>query len=558
MHAQAVGNLREVDSALATDAQMVSRMRVVLSAAGLFAVSIDPAGMSGIGGSTLPVFALYLAYSVGLYICSQLGQPFSTSKWLHWLDVCWIGLIVLATGGLNSLFFLFFFFAILTSAFRWGFDEGARITLASAGLFAACGVLSVTEPDLPRLLLRTIFLLTLGYMSVYWGESIVRSRRQLALLRDVSTLANPRFGVDQTIITVLQKTCAFFDGTRCILVLQDHSAASYSIRTVDESGSKQSTAAEQICAQVAAPLMAFSPDHTMLHTRQRWPLLSLSAGSLKYSATNDQWTRSTGTTAESLAELLEAHSFISAPLTLRKGEGRIYVAAPSNGFTKADALFLGHIVAQAFPVIENIELLDRMASEAAAQERQKMAWNLHDTALQPYIGLRLALSAVRNKASASNPLVDDLDKLSSMTSQVIGDLRQYVKSIKDGAPPTEPMFLDLLRGHAAQLRKLYGIEIEVRADGELDVGDRLSAEVLQVVREGLSNICKHTAAHRGQVKLKRAEGWLNIQIENEGMGVPPVNFVPRSITERATALGGNARVQLGPLGHTAVHIAIPV
>ena len=39
-------------------------------------------------------------------------------------------------------------------AFRWGFDEGARVTLASVALFAACGLGSTTEQDLPRLLLR--------------------------------------------------------------------------------------------------------------------------------------------------------------------------------------------------------------------------------------------------------------------------------------------------------------------------------------------------------------------------------------------------------------------
>jgi signal transduction histidine kinase len=95
-------------------------------------------------------------------------------------------------------------------------------------------------------------------------------------------------------------------------------------------------------------------------------------------------------------------------------------------------------------------------------------------------------------------------------------------------------------------------------EGELNVSDRLTAEVLQVVREGLSNICKHTDAQRGLVKLQCADGWLKIQIENEGIGTQSIDFMPRSITERASALGGTAQVKQGVGGGTAVLIEIPV
>jgi signal transduction histidine kinase len=95
-------------------------------------------------------------------------------------------------------------------------------------------------------------------------------------------------------------------------------------------------------------------------------------------------------------------------------------------------------------------------------------------------------------------------------------------------------------------------------EGELKVSDRLIAEVVQVVREGLSNICKHTVAQRGSVKLRCAHGWLKIQIENEGTGTPAADFIPRSITERAAALGGRTQVNSGPDGGTSVYVEIPV
>lgn len=550
----------EISSRLArdaADATMVGRMRLVLSTSALLTIFIDPQGINELTSFAPLVFCGYILHSVVLYILSQLDRPFLQSKVIHWLDVGWYALIVFFTGGSNSFFFLFFFFAILTTSFRWGFEEGARVTLASSALFVVTGLVSVTETEIPRLLLRTTFMLALGYMIAYWGESDVAQKRRLTLLRDVSQLSNPRFGVDRTIASVLEQTRAFFKASSCILVKWDTESATWSLRTAMEDHAGRAINAEPISAEAAAPLMAFPQEQIVVYNRPLWPALPRTGGSRTLDTAQVRWTRRVGEPGESLAELLEARSFISAPLSLIKGEGRIYVVSSKIGFSKADALFLSHIGAQAFPVIESIELLDRLASEAALRERQKIARDLHDTTIQPYIGLKHGLSAVRNKAAADNPLIDDLDKLTAMATQVVGDLRRYAGTFNNGQGLSEPVFLVALRRQAAQVREFYGIDIAVSTEGELDMSDRLAAEVFQVINEGMSNIRKHTSARHGFIKLTCAHGRLHIQIENECPGAQPIPFVPRSIADRAAALGGTAHVEKGANGGTAVHIEIP-
>lgn len=548
----------EVDTSVAADAQMVASMRLVLSISALSAVLVDPSGLRGIAGFTWLPFFGYILYGLVIYSCSRLGSPFSHGRAVHWLDLCWYALIVLSTDGIHSFFFLFFFFAILTSSFRWGFEEGARVTLASVALFAACGVGSTTEMDLPRLLLRATFLLALGYISVHWGGSKVELKRRLALLRDVSRLSNPRFGVDHTITSVLEKIQIFFKGSCCILVMRDKESGSCSLRTIRGAGAKDSVNAEWIGAEAAAPLMALPQNRIVAYSHPLWPAMSALAGAAAYDSAEGKWSNLDGPTSDSLADLLDARSFICAPVSLRRSEGRLYVFSGQRALRKADALFLSHIGAQVFPMIENIELLDRMASDAASQERQKIALDLHDTAIQPYIGLKMGLSALRNKAAADNPLIEDLDKLGEMAAKVISDLRRYAGMVRDGLGKTEQTLIVFLRQQAVQIKDFYGIEIAVCVEGELNVSDRLTAEVLQIVREGLNNICKHTLARRGAVKLECADGLISVRIENDADGTQPVEFQPRSITERATALGGNAHVRLGTGGATAVHIEIPV
>lgn len=189
-----------------------------------------------------------------------------------------------------------------------------------------------------------------------------------------------------------------------------------------------------------------------------------------------------------------------------------------------------------------------------------MSLNLHDTAIQPYIGLKLGLSALQHKASVDNPLRGDLDKLISMSEKVICDLRHYAKTLNAGSHLQEPAFLAVLRQQAAQMQEFYGINIDISMASDMPVSDRLSTEVVQMVREGLSNICKHTMAQRGVIKIECVNGWLTIQIENESVGPDRkfADFMPRSLSERAAGLGGKVHVRQIPQGNTVVHVEIPV
>ena len=541
------------------DALMVSRMRMVLAVSVLLAVFIDPSGLSAMSGFRWIVFLGYLIHSIVIYIYTQLDKLFSQSVLIPRLDVLWFALIVIFTGGVDSFFFLFFFFAIITSSFRWGFEEGAKVTIASVILFAASGLMLETQSDFSRLLLRSTFLLTIGYMSVYWGESKVRLILQMELLRNVSRLSNPRFGVEHTIINVLEQTRDFFKASSCILVMRDKESGKYSLRTIKDGNATQSFSAEPVSAEAASPLMAVSQEHIIAYSRPLWPFSSsLFQETLSYDCSTHRWGKQEGISSRNLAEILEVCSFISAPLSLRMQQGRIYIISSIDSFNKSDALFLGHIAVHAFPVIESIELLDKMASEAALQERHKISLDLHDTTIQPYIGLKLGLGALRNKASADNPLIEDINKLTLMTEKVIWELRQFALNFKNSHVQTGPILLLVLNQQAAQVRDFYGIDISIIIAGELKVNDRLATEVLQLVREGLSNICRHTLAQKGFVKIQCSSASLKIQIENEHKGVQPIAFTPRSMSERTAVLGGKLHVYQGLGGSTVVNLEIPI
>lgn len=539
------------------DTTMVNGMRLLLSSATLLTLFIDPESAGKLSKITWLIFSAYTVHSLLLYVLALLGFSLPQDTLLYWLDVAWYGLIVFSSSSHNNLFFLFFFFAILTSSFQRGFEEGARITLASAGLFAATALFGETDAELSRLLLRTTFLLALGYMIAYWGGSAITQRSHLALLRDVSQLSNPRFGVDQTITSVLEKTRSYFHARSCLLVVQDKGSPHWSLRSAVHTGTEVVTTSAILSDEAASPLLAFPAEKIVLYNHPLSGWLPWTGGVRTLDADSGRWLRHDDTAGASLAELLEAHSFISTPLPLRNGTGRLYIVSTTS-LSKTDALFLSHIGAQAFPVIENIDLLDRLASQAASREREKIARDLHDTAIQPYIGLRHGLAALRNEALPDNPLLPELEKLILMSGQVITDLRSYARTFKNGQVQSEPELLVALRRQAAQIHEFYGIDITLHIEGDLHINDRLAAEVFQIVNEGMSNIRKHTSARHGAVKLTCVQGALHISIDNECAAAHVPDFLPDSLAERAAALGGSARVTHNTLGNTSVQIEIPI
>jgi hypothetical protein len=58
-----------------------------------------------------------------------------------------------------------------------------------------------------------------------------------------------------------------------------------------------------------------------------------------------------------------------------------------GAFDQADVEFLLLVFDHTTPMLQNITLVDQLASDAADAERQRIALDFHDRVTQPYIGL---------------------------------------------------------------------------------------------------------------------------------------------------------------------------
>lgn len=240
--------------------------------------------------------------------------------------------------------------------------------------------------------------------------------------------------------------------------------------------------------------------------------------------------------------------------------GQLYVLSRRRRYGDADIGLLREAIARFMPLVEALTLLDRQASSAARKERRRISLDLHDSAIQPYLGLRLGLEALRRKAAPGNALAGDIDDLYRMTEDSIAELRGYVRGLDGRTQVPAGTLAEGLKRQAERFRAFYGIDADIQLLSPVDLNDRLSAEVVQMVGEGLSNIGRHTSSRRATITLCVGEGHLVLRIVNHGETGRSLwhCFTPSSLTRRARHLGGTVEVAPEPQGGTRVSVTIPL
>ncbi len=484
---------------------------------------------------------------------------------MPWIDAgCYLVLVSLSSGT-NSIFFFFFFFAILVASFRQGFGAGLGVAVVSAVSFTLVGYATTqTQFEWNRFLLRPVYLLALGYMMAYWGGSEIRLKRQLNLLREVTNLANPRFGLAHTLGSVMRRLRAYYDADSCLLVWSEARASHHFLLTVRRDEDESAAHVERVPEPLALLLLTLPETSSLVYNGPRSPLQFREEGRRASGPAREAGAHLSAEAA-SLAARLEAESFVSVPARFRgRVVGRLFLTAGRGTFDDQDVEFLEQVVEQVGPALDNIRLLERLAYNAAEQERQRLARDIHDSVIQPYLGLQYRLAAIRNKLAAGGADVSgDLDRLFESTAGEVSGLRGFVRGLKDSEKSGDDLSA-AVRRFAAQFAEDYGIEVDVACAGRLNVNDRLAAEVIRFVHEGLSNVRKHTRATRAAVRLGCNERACTLSIENDGAnestggvdsGTP---FTPKSITERARELGGRAFVERAGDDRTVVTIEIPL
>jgi NarL family two-component system sensor histidine kinase YdfH len=219
---------------------------------------------------------------------------------------------------------------------------------------------------------------------------------------------------------------------------------------------------------------------------------------------------------------------------------------------------------------DELEAANRQLSEYSARvedltianERQRMARELHDTLSQGLAGLILQLEAVdahlaggraeKARAIITNAMLNARATLAD-ARRAIDDLR------RDNSGDLQ----ELLRFEVARFETATGIPCAYQAHLAGPVSEAVKETVIRAAAEVLTNIAQHARASGASLSIETTDDSLNITVRDDGQGfdpaqIPAGHYGLLGLRERIRLSNGTLSIQSAPGKGAAIQISIPV
>ncbi len=208
------------------------------------------------------------------------------------------------------------------------------------------------------------------------------------------------------------------------------------------------------------------------------------------------------------------------------------------------------------------EYADRVEDLTIADERQRMARELHDTLSQGLAGLILQLEAVDANLASNRP-----EKARVIVQQTMEHARTTLEAARrtiDDLRQSEPTDLaESLRLESTRFTGMTGSLCELHLNLTQPVPEPIRDAIIRSVAEALNNIARHADASQVSLKAMVNENLAMVAVKDNGKGFDPEN-IPAGhygilgIRERIRLAGGQLEIESSPEKGTMLTIQIPI
>jgi signal transduction histidine kinase len=205
-------------------------------------------------------------------------------------------------------------------------------------------------------------------------------------------------------------------------------------------------------------------------------------------------------------------------------------------------------------------------AEGRADERVRIARELHDTLLQGVQGLLLTFHVAAQKVPPDHESKRALERALTMADQIIVEGRNRVNRLRT-ENVTDAELKSLIQGVAENLRSVAPIDFALERTGGSDtLRTHVVDEVFFIAREALTNAFRHSGASRIVVELDYQDREFRMSCRDNGRGFDADAFCAtksnghwglHGMKERAQSIGAKLALMSASDKGTEVHIIMP-
>lgn len=205
------------------------------------------------------------------------------------------------------------------------------------------------------------------------------------------------------------------------------------------------------------------------------------------------------------------------------------------------------------------------AQAVVTAERARISRDMHDDVGARLSQLAFMLKSLQRASGVVGDFRNRVEELGRYADDAMRSLDQVVWLVN---PKNDRLvaLVDHLHGVAVRYFQPIGIGCRVvtRSDWpDIAVAAAVRHELVMAYREVLQNVVKHASATAVEVRLDVAEGWLVVEVEDDGCGMPAGAVAVgrhgmENMRTRLVSLGGVCDVERGARGGVVVTLKLPL
>lgn len=485
-----------LDSRYVADPEwLIGLGRLVTAAFALIAIYFDPTQPGRLADEARLITLLYLAFA--LLALVPIRRPVDSRFHLltHGIDLIVIGSLLHLTDDLTSPFFAFFHFTLLAATIRWGVTGALLGAVVLETMLLAIGMPDLEDgaSELNVIIMRSAYFLVAAFMLGYFGAYRNRSRHRLARLAAWPPI-QPGFREDAWLSDILDHARDVLGAARLVAIWQDD----------EPTGTIAISSADGMIVSAA-----LEPS--------QWALVDHDPRSREPHAAGRQAALIAGLNAafgDARPIDIPISNLCDAAFSGLRYRGRLLVLNakyPHEEIESLAEIVAGRICYE----LDRLALMREISANVRANERVRLARDLHDSVLQNLTAARLKLkSAIRNVVAGIEPLNDVATIIADQQRRIRHFVDEMTSGEEDARSP------NALARHIAQLEQQWDCEIHLTTHpDDLRVSGEMSGNLKQIISEATSNAVRHGGATRIDLAVTLQGGALQIAIADNGTGI---------------------------------------